>query len=44
MNDLVHLDARSFHAHLAGLLRAEFERRRSFRDLGYASLFERGRW
>ncbi len=53
MNDLDRLDARSFHAHLADLLRAEFvaqgafllalaefDRRKSFRDLGYASLFE----
>ncbi len=53
MNDLHSLDARSFHAHLAELLRAEFvaqgaflaalaefDRRKSFRDLGYASLFE----
>jgi hypothetical protein len=53
MNDLTSLDARSFHAHLTGLLRAEFvsqgeflvalaefDRRGSFRDLGYASLFE----
>ena len=53
MNDLARLDARSFHSHLAGLLRAEFvaqgaflaalaefDRRRSFRDLGFASLFE----
>ena len=53
MNDLARLDARSFHAHLADLLRAEFvaqaaflvglaefDRRGSFRDLGYASLFD----
>ena len=53
MTDLARLDARSFHAHLADLLRAEFvaqgafllalaefDRRKSFRDLGYASLFE----
>ncbi len=53
MNDLASLDARSFHAHLADLLGAEFvaqgafllalaefDRRKSFRDLGYASLFE----
>jgi HNH endonuclease len=53
MNALAGLDARSFHAHLEGLLRtefvsqgaflaalAEFDRRGSFRDLGYASLFD----
>jgi hypothetical protein len=53
MHDLASLDARSFHAHLADLLRAEFvsqgaflvalaefDGRGSFRDLGYASLFE----
>ena len=53
MNDLASPDARSFHMHLADLLRAEFvaqgafllglaefDRRGSFRDLGYASLFD----
>ena len=53
MNDLACLDARSFHAHLGDLLRAEFvaqgaflvalaefDRRGSYRDLGYASLFD----
>ncbi|MGA8892044.1 MAG: HNH endonuclease [Anaeromyxobacteraceae bacterium] len=53
MNELMRLDARSFHSRLGDLLRtefvalgaflqalAEFDRRRLFRDLGYASLFD----